>query len=114
MAIGLTFIIVAVLVVAVWLIIEIKRMKHKVFAILLIGLILFTYISFSVVIKDQEIDFTSFSGLTHAGKIYFVWLGTLFGNMKSITAYAFNQDWKSVDEEKINNSFGEEVIWERL
>lgn len=115
MAIGVTFIVIAVLVVAIWLIIEAKRMKHKVVAILLIALIIFTYISFAVVIKNNGLDLKTTSGWMSAGKLYFSWLGGIFTNVKSITSYAFKQDWKKVNEsvldekkpgdDKSNNSF---------
>ncbi len=113
MAVGVTFIIVAVVVVAIWLIIEAKRMKHKVFAILLIMLIIFTYVSFSVVIKNNDIDLKSTSGWVSAGKLYFVWLGGIFGNLKSITAYAFKQDWKKMNETVVNEEVKKEPFWKK-
>lgn len=91
--IGVTILIIAALSIAIWVIIEFKRLKHKMFAILLIGMILFSYISFSLVFKEEKIDFKTVPGLIDASKIYFTWLGSLFGNMKSITTYAVNMDW---------------------
>ena len=118
MAIGVTFIIVAVLVVAIWLIIEAKRMKHKVFAILLIMLIIFTYFSFSVILKNNEVDLKTAEGLMSAGKLYFSWLGGVFTNVKSITAYAFKQDWKKVNESVVNEvkdkTEKKDNLWNRL
>ena len=93
MVIGVTLIIIAVLIAAIWIIIEIKRLKHKLFAIFLIALILFAYISFTFVLKDKPIDLKSPSGLMEASKIYFSWLGSATRNMKSVTTYAFKQDW---------------------
>ncbi len=115
MALGVTFFIVAFLVIAIWLIIEFKRLKHKLFAFFLIGLILFTYISFTVSLKGHDVDFTSVSGVLEAGKLYFAWMGGVFGNFKSITAYAFKQDWKKVDT-NITDDAEEEInsVWEKL
>ena len=93
MAIGITFLIVAVLVVTIWLVIEVKRFKHKLFAIFLIGLVLFSYFSFTSVFKGQQIDFKSISGITGAGKLYFSWLFSVFGNLKEITANAIHMNW---------------------
>lgn len=97
MAIGVTLIIIGVLVASIWVIIEIKRMKHKLFAIFLIALILFTYVSFSVTLKSHDIDYKSVSGITEAGKLYFSWLGSMFGNMRSITTNAIKMDWSSTN-----------------
>ncbi len=89
---GILFIVV-ILIVVVWLLIELKRMRHKFFAIFLIILILLAYISFAVVFKDKEIDFKTVSGVINAGKIYFGWLSSVFGNLKTITTYAIKMNW---------------------
>ena len=94
MGIGIAVIVIAALVVAIWLVIEVKRLRHKVFAVFLIALILFTYLSFSITLKDKEIDYKSISGLGEATKLYFAWLGSMFGNMRSITTHAIKMDWK--------------------
>jgi D-alanyl-lipoteichoic acid acyltransferase DltB (MBOAT superfamily) len=93
MAIGLVLLVICVLVIAIWLIFESKRMKHKIFAILLIGLVLFSYFSFVFVFKGKEIDYTSFDGIQDAATMYFSWLGTIFVNFKTITTKAINMDW---------------------
>ena len=102
MVIGVTLFIVAVLVIAIWVIIEIKRLKHKIFAIFLIALIIFSYISVSVLFKDRPIDFKSPSGLMSAGKIYLSWLGSVFINFKAITGDAVKMDWTSVNKTSID------------
>jgi hypothetical protein len=106
MAIGTTFIIIAVLVIAIWIIIEVKRMKHKIFAIFLIGLILFTYISFTSAIKDKDLDLKTVSGLKTATQLYFSWLGNAFQNVKSVTSYALKQNWSELNETIIEKNQG--------
>ncbi|MCK5624354.1 hypothetical protein KAI04_00750 [Candidatus Pacearchaeota archaeon] len=98
MAVGVTLLIVAVLIIAVWIIIEVKRFKHKLFAIFLIFLILFTYLSFTAVLKGEEIDFKSPVGVKEAGTLYISWLGSIFGNLKTITTHAIDMDWKHINE----------------
>ncbi|HKL23437.1 MAG TPA: hypothetical protein VJ895_01670 [Candidatus Nanoarchaeia archaeon] len=115
MALGVTFFVVAFLVIAIWIIIEFKRLKHKLFAFFLIGLIIFTYFSFTASIKGHEVDFSKPSGMLEAGKLYLAWLGGIFNNFKSITAYAFKQDWNTTDEnitEKIETET--KSVWEKL
>ncbi|MFC1682036.1 hypothetical protein ACFL0X_00275 [Nanoarchaeota archaeon] len=92
---GFTLFVVVALIAVVYIFIEIKRLKHKLFAIFLIALILFSYISFSVVLKDKDIDYKTTSGMTEASKVYFSWLGSLFGNVKTITTNAVGMDWSS-------------------
>ena len=86
-------IILSVLILGIWIFTELKRMRHKLWALLLIVLILFGYISFTVVLKDKNIDYHSFSGLMRAGKIYLIWIGSIFGNLKTIVGNAINMDW---------------------
>ena len=85
----------AIITIGIWIVIEIKRFKHKIFVILLIVLVIFSYVSFAVVAQDNELDFTSFSGVIEATKIYFSWLGSIFGNLKQITANVFKLDWSA-------------------
>ena len=91
-------IILAVSIIAIWTLIELKRFKHKIFAMFLIGTILFFYLSAAVVFKDQDVNYKSIGGLTSAGKLYFSWLGSIFSNMKSISTQAVKMDWKSNED----------------
>ena len=94
MVIGTTVFILAILIVTIWIVIEVKRFKHKLLAIFLIGLVLFSYFSFTVVIKQhKEISFSTPSGMLKASELYFSWLGSLFGNIKQITTNAVHMNW---------------------
>ena len=73
--------------------VELRKFKHQLWAFVLIALILFAYISFTLTTKNYDIDYTSFSGITKAIKIYFSWLGGLFVNFKSIVGHAIGLDW---------------------
>jgi len=98
MVIGVAFLIVAILIASVWIIIEIKRLKHKLFAIFLVILIISGYLSIMVTFKGQEVDLKTIPGVIGAGKMYLSWLGSAFGNMKSITTYAVQKEWGSSNE----------------
>ena len=94
MGVGITIFVIAALIIAIWIVIELKRMRHKVFAVFLVALILFLYISSTFVFKEQELDFKTVSGITTATKLYFSWLGSIFVNVKSITTSAIKMDWQ--------------------
>jgi formate/nitrite transporter FocA (FNT family) len=100
MAIGVTLLIIGILIAAIWIILEFKRMRHKMFAIFLIVLILFTYFSFTHIVKQNNVKLDTASGIFAATKLYFSWLGSLFGNVKSITANAIKMDWAGGNETK--------------
>jgi len=87
-------ILVLVLVVAIWLVIEFKRFRHKLLAVFLILLILFTYFSFAGVVKDKNLDLKTFDGMKEAGKLYFLWIGHAFKNVKVVTSNVIDMDWR--------------------
>jgi hypothetical protein len=87
-------ILVIVLIIAIWLIIEFKRFRHKLLAVFLILLILFTYFSFAAVIKDKGLDLKTLDGVKEAGKLYVIWLGNAFKNIKVVTANAIHMNWR--------------------
>lgn len=90
---GLALIIIVSLVALIWIVIELKRFKHKIFAIFLIALILFAYVSLTIVFKGKDVDYKTVEGVKVASGIYFSWLGGVFGNLKSITTNAVNMNW---------------------
>ncbi|HLC77642.1 MAG TPA: hypothetical protein VJH92_00780 [Candidatus Nanoarchaeia archaeon] len=100
MAIGVILFIAVVAIFVIWLLVEFKRARHKFFAIFMIALILFSYFSFTYVAKKNDVDLSSVPGIIGGGKVYLSWLGSLFGNVKAISGYAVNMDWKSSNETK--------------
>lgn len=111
MIFGTTFFIVAGIIIAIWILLEAKRLQHKIIAIFLIGLVLFGYISFTTSLKDEKIDFKTIPGIIHAVKIYSYWMGNLFKNARAVTAYAAKQNW--TDTTPPQNS-SENSIWDKL
>jgi hypothetical protein len=97
-------ILVLVLIVAIWLIIEFKRFRHKILAVFLIVLVLFTYFSFSSVIKGKDLDLKTFDGMKEAGKMYFLWLGNIFKNVGVVTSNAINLSWKFNKSSELNKT----------
>jgi len=114
MAISTAFFIVAIVVVLIWVLIEFKRMKHKIFAIFLIGLIIFTYVTFSISLSGKNVTLTTVPGIIDAGKLYFSWLGSVFIKVKSITMYAIGLDWKTYNESVVDENAANESIWDKL
>ena len=110
MVLNTTFFIVAIAVILIWVVIEVKRLKHKLMAIFLIGLVIFTYVTFTVSLRNQDVDLKTLPGVIKAGRLYWSWLGTLFTNTKSITAYASKQDWKKVESVNVTTTKIEEKI----
>jgi H+/Cl- antiporter ClcA len=104
MALGLTFGVIAVLILAVWMLMEFKKLKHKIWAIILIVLILGAYFSFNSATKGKDLDLKTMEGLKEAGGLYFAWLGNAFGNVKTITSNAINMNWTEINSSKNNNS----------
>ncbi len=89
-----TLILLLVFVVAIWLFIEFKRFRHKIVAVFLILLIVFTYFSFVSVVKGKDLDLMSIDGAKEAGRLYLVWIGHAFKNVKVVTSNVISMDWR--------------------
>jgi hypothetical protein len=75
------------------LVFVITLIKKNFFFILFILLILFLTFSFIGVYRSHEVSLTSYDEFVKAGKLYFTWFISLFGNLGKIVGYAVNQDW---------------------
>ena len=93
MLLSITLITIIVIAAIIWIFIEAKRFNHRIFALFLIGLIIFLYISFTLVLNGKNVDLSSLSGIQQAGGIYLSWLGSVFGNLKTLTANAIHLNW---------------------
>ena len=67
----------------------------KKYGFLIMAIVLIFFVSFSMyhIYTAYDVDLTSFKGILKGGKLYFLWIKSLFGNFGKITGYAINQDW---------------------
>lgn len=96
----ITWIVVGILIVIAFIFLRVKHFKHKVIAVVLILLLMFLYVSFTRVVKDEEINLKSAGGIEKAVKLYFVWLGSAFNNLRGLTGHAVKMDWSFKNETK--------------
>lgn len=108
MGITVVIIVIALVIALIWIVVEMRRFNHKFLAILLIILILASYFGFVVTLKGKDIDYKSVNGLQTVAKLYFIWIGQIFKNFKTITANAIKLDWKGdssgINEKNISKS----------
>ena len=93
MVLTVALFVIAVLIALIWIVIEMKRLRHKLFAIFLISLILLFYVSFALSIRGHDIDYKTVPGVIQIAKIYFSWLSFAFGNVVQVTSSAIKMDW---------------------
>lgn len=67
--------------------------KKNLFLIIIIALILFVGFSVFKIASTHDVDFTTYDGIIKGGKLYFLWIKSIFGNVGKITGYAVQQDW---------------------
>lgn len=58
---------------------------------------IFLVLSIGYVYISNDLKIDSVGDFLDAGKIYFKWVFSIFGNVKAITAHAINLDWKNPD-----------------
>lgn len=83
-------------VLAIFIVLKLIHFNHnrtKVTAVIVIIILLFIAGTFMVVVKTHNIDLKSASGVMSAGKVYVVWLGQAFSNVKALTGEAIHMDW---------------------
>ena len=99
---GSSIFLVILLIIAIWIIVEINKFKHRFLGLFLIFLVLFLYISSVSVFNDNDNDITTVKGIFEAGKVYLSWVGSIFINLKDITANVISLDWlrNNTNEEK--------------
>jgi hypothetical protein len=85
--------VITVLVVLIFIVIKFKELRHKFSFILIVALLLFVVLSFGKVYSEKKVDLNSLDGVVSAGKLYFSWLGNAFTNLKGISGYAVKQNW---------------------
>jgi len=90
---GVGLLIVSAIIILIWVMIELKRFRHKIFAIFLMILVLVFYFGAVKVFGNAQYDFSTPSGVIDGAKVYFSWLGSLFVNVKDITTHAIQKDW---------------------
>src|SRR3989344_5122313 len=71
----------------------INLVRKNIFYVLLIVVLLFFAFSLYNIHKTYNVDLKSFDGVIQAGRIYFLWIRNLFGNLGGVTGYAVQQDW---------------------
>jgi hypothetical protein len=73
--------------------IHFKHLKHRITAILLILVLVFAYTTFTTIVKSNNIDLKSATGVYSAIKAYGSWFGLAFNNMKALTGNVVKMDW---------------------
>jgi predicted Kef-type K+ transport protein len=104
MAMDFTLVVLILIVLAVLAIFVFKKFRHKILALFLIGLVLFSYFGFSTITSKNEVDLNNLPGIWEAGKLYVSWLVSIFGNFRQITANAIEMDWFNKNKiEEVND-----------
>jgi len=70
-----------------------KEIRHKLGLFVAVMIFLFLVFSFFQVYSSHKVDLTTYEGVTKAGKLYALWLGQVFDNVKGTTMYIIKQDW---------------------
>ena len=79
---------VVILAVAVWALLKVVKLRRKLFVLLVIAIVIFSYLSFNIALDGSKVDLTDFKGVTEASGVYFSWLSSSFGNVQTITSNA--------------------------
>ena len=68
-------------------------LKQNFFLIFVILIILFFSFSLYNIHSKYDFDLTTYDGIISTGRVYLIWIKSVFGNAGKITGYAIQQDW---------------------
>lgn len=89
----IAWIILIAAVLGILLIAKFAHFKHRLGIILMMALLLFFYLTFTIVTSANGISLKTASGLFTGFKVYFLWMGHIFDNLKVLTTNAIRMDW---------------------
>jgi len=90
---GIFWLVVLVAILGVLFVAKLSHLKHRLSITGLILFLLFVYITFVVIADNNSVDIGSFKGFFTGIKVYFSWLGHIFGNVRTITGNVVRMDW---------------------
>jgi hypothetical protein len=102
MAFNFAWIILIVAIALVYVFFTLKKYRHKVWAFLLISIIIFLFITGTIAFAGKGINFQTNDGLKQAGNLYVAWLGHSLSNLKVLTGNAIKMDWTSTNKNETN------------
>jgi hypothetical protein len=100
----ISWVVLAVLVIAGVLALKMNHLRHKVFIIILVIVALFFYSTFLYVNNQHNLDFSTTEGFTESMDVYLGWLANSFTNLKQLTGNAIRMDWPSTEGAFVNKT----------
>ena len=91
----ISWMVIAVLLVAAIIALKMNKLRHKVWIIALIVLALFLYMSVTLVYRENELEINTVEGILRSAKIYVGWLGNSFQNLRVVMGNVIKMDWTS-------------------
>ena len=85
--------VVITIIAVLFIIIRFRHMRHRFYVIAIVLILAFFYLSGMNIIKQNDVDLTSFNGFVTAGKIYVKWMGKVVENVKSVSGNVIKMDW---------------------
>jgi len=89
----MNWLLIIIVVLGLLVFLKVSHLRHKITTVVIVVLLLFLYVSFSVVAQNHSTDISTAKGLFQATQVYFSWFGQAFVNMKSITGSVVDMDW---------------------
>lgn len=90
----MNWIIIAALVILAFVFLRMSHVKHKVYLMILLFVLLFVYVTGSRIFDEHDLDLKSVEGVGQVLKVYFSWLGSVKDNFKDVAANVIKIDWK--------------------
>ena len=100
----ISWVIIAILVVFALFALKVNKMRHGIWIIVIILLVLFLYVSVTLIYSNNKVELNTSEGIFQAGKVYLGWLGNGFQNLKVIMGNVIKMDWASTNGSFFNKT----------
>ncbi len=88
-------IVIVAIILVIFLFVKLRYVKHKTSWVILLVLALLLYIGYVASTAGYDVNLKSYEGSKTAMKLYLVWIGNTFSNLKSLTGQVTKLDWKT-------------------
>ncbi len=92
------------LVILIYFIFRAGHLRHRLFLVLAIFLLVFIYFTASRVLSGHDINWKSVEGISKGTRMYFSWLGSAFSNAKALTKKKKKMDWSPNNTKEVKVS----------
>lgn len=98
------WVIIVLAILCIYILTKVSHLRHKFFTIFVIILIFLAFGAVSIFNSNNKLNLNTVEGAITAGKLYVIWLGNAFDNVKTLTGKAVQMEWTVTNKTLVDKS----------